>query len=149
MKLKEIKLKLVPVLLALVLFFLAFPEKVWAEYYTRKGEIANPKRQETVVVPTKKAIALPNNVGWSVRDRKFPTASYYYIVENSCEALSVNLYTGETFYSCPSGVEFWSPVSTSPFFLVKNRKKVDDEDDEFMSAAMASAAATNMVVMSP
>lgn len=127
-------MKTIFALVATILIIISFPQNAFAEYYNTNGELILPADKQ----PPK----LPYGVGLNLKDRKKATNSYNYIIENECKTLAVNLYMGETLYSCPNGVKFWSDVSIEPFIMTKNRKKDNDErelDDATMSAAIYSS----------
>lgn len=113
-------------LITTFLIILSFPQNAFAEYYNRKGEVIPPTPPASKVVQNQPP-KLPYGVGVSPKDRRNSTNSYNYIIENQCKTLAVNLYRGETLYSCSNGIKFWSDISIEPFIMVKNRNKVDDE----------------------
>lgn len=54
------------------------------------------------------------------------------ITENFCDAVAVDLYRGNVYYTCQDGASFWAdvlvPSEYSPLFMYfKNRKKHADE----------------------
>lgn len=137
------KNKILTIFFTFLLIFVSFPQTVWAEYYNRDGELLPPTNKTIEQVSISKK--LPYGVGIDPKDRKYSTKSYEYIVENKCKTLAVNLYRGETLYSCSNGVKFWSDVSIEPFIMPKNQKKHDDEilDD----IAVSSAISSNVIIM--
>lgn len=134
--------KIIAFFIVVLLVIGVFPQDAWAIYYNRQGEPLLPTGQvETPVIA--KIEKLPYGVGLDINSgrRTLETKSYNYIIEKECKALAVNLYFGETLYSCSNGIKFWSDVSTVPFVMAKNRKKKNDED------AAADSAAINSVIM--
>ena len=64
-----------------------------------------------------------------------------YLTENKCKAIAIIPYSGMTYYTCPSGEDFWSEVLVesegSPLsILFKNRKK--DADESFNKSVAIS-----------
>jgi len=140
------KLKSLFLVLTLVLsVVLMIPQTALAVYYSTQGEPLLPNGQ-----PQKVAAPVIAPVGISVKHRRDQTNQYEYIVENNCDILAVNLYLGETLYSCPSGAKFWSDVSIHPTqleLMAKNRKNVRDEElDDAIAAAVVSSVTTQMMM---
>lgn len=140
------KLKSLFVALTLVLStILMMPQTALAVYYNTQGEPLLPNGQPQKVTPP---VVAP--VGAPLKHRRSQTEQYEYIIQNNCDVLAVNLYLGETLYSCPSGAKFWSDISIHPTeleLMAKNRKKVDDEAlDDAMDAAVASSVTTQMMM---
>ena len=136
------KNKILTIFFTFLLIFVSFPQTVWAEYYNRDGELLQPT---TKVIGQDSIPKKPPQYLINLKDRKYSTKSYEYIIENKCKTLAVNLYRGETLYHCSNGVEFWSDVSIEPFIMIKNQKKHNDEilDD----VAMSSAISSNVIIM--
>jgi hypothetical protein len=140
------KLKSLFVALTLVLSIVfMIPQTALAVYYNTQGEPLLPNGQPQKVTPP---VVAP--VGIPVKRRKDLTNEYEYIIQNNCDVLAVNLYLGETLYSCPSGAKFWSDVSIHPTqleLMAKNRKKVRDEETEIaIDAAIVSSVTTQMMM---
>lgn len=77
------------------------------------------------------------------KDRPLYFREYKYIKSNSCNAVSMILYSGDVLYECASGESFWSDVlvpteKSALFMYFKNRKHEDDTDDSSAAAASSS-----------
>lgn len=132
--------KLLSTILVLVLM-IGFPVSANAVYYDRVGNPIQPEtRQQTQLTPKPK---LPYGA-IRLSKRQDQTEQVDYILEYECKVDAVNLYRGETLYTCNNGLRFWSQVNIDPSLIAlkaKNRKKVDDEfDDSLYDAAVISSS---------
>lgn len=132
-------------IISIVLFvLLLFPQTASAVYYDRAGNPvpSNPVPSNPVPTPSSytKKVKTP---GIKLSDRKRSTQEYNYIIDNECNINAVNLYYGETLYTCPNGVQFWSNVNIDPSLIslnTKNRSKARNEesDDIIMMSSISS-----------
>lgn len=119
---------------------IGFPFSANAVYYDRAGNLIQPEtRQQTELPPQPK---LPHGaIKLSKKDATPEIVDY--ILEYECKVDAVNLYRGETLYTCNNGLRFWSRVNIDPSLIAlnaKNRKKVNDEDDSFYDAVAISSS---------
>lgn len=140
------KTKILSLIISLIVLVLALPQPVLAVYYNRQGDpIATT--QQVIAKPQPKT---PKNIGIPLRNRRWQTEEYEYITDNQCKTLAVNLYRGETLYSCDDNVMFWSDISIHPTeleLMAKNRKKVRDEElNDAIDAAVVSSVTTQMMM---
>lgn len=133
--------KILTVFVILLLILFTVPNKALAVYYNRSGNpiLLDSSTQIKKSVPKSE----PEIIGLSIKNRWNMTHQYDFIIKNKCKVDAVNLYLGETLYSCPSGARFWSRISIHPTDLElssKNKSKVDDEkmDDAIDSAIISS-----------
>jgi hypothetical protein len=136
--------KLLSAILVMVLM-IGFPFSANAIYYDRAGNPIQPEtRQQTQLTPKPK---LPyGTIG--LLHRQDLTEQVDYILEYECKVDAVNLYRGETLYTCNNGLRFWSQVNIDPSLITlisKNRKKVNDEFDDalYESVAISSSIMVN------
>jgi hypothetical protein len=136
-------------IISIVLFvLLIFPQTASAVYYDRAG---NPVPSNPVPISSsyKKKTETYPRVGIKLSDRKRSTQEYNYIIDNGCNINAVNLYRGETLYTCPNNIQFWSNVNIDPSPIslnTKNRSKaIDEESSDILM--MSSSSAIN--VMAP
>ena len=121
-------------IISIILFvLLIFPPTASAVYYDRAGNpiTSNPTPNYKVKSPPTPGIK-PSN-------RPRYTEEYNYIVNNKCDINAVNLYLGETLYTCPNNVQFWSNINIDPSAIslnTKNRSKVVDEEISDASVLM-------------
>lgn len=122
---------------------LIFPQTASAVYYDRAG---NPVPSNPAPTPSSytKMVKTP---GIKLSDRKRSTQEYNYIIDYECNINAVNLYLGETLYTCPNGVQFWSNVNIDPSLIslnTKNKSKARDEESDDI-VIMSSSSLINMV----
>ena len=154
-------------IISIVLFvLLIFPQTASAVYYDRAGNpvpsnpvpISSSYKKKTETYPSnpvpisssyKKKTETYPRVGIKLSDRKRSTQEYNYIIDNGCNINAVSLYRGETLYTCPNNIQFWSNVNIDPSPIslnTKNRSKaIDEESSDILM--MSSSSAIN--VMAP
>lgn len=113
----------------ILMVLLILPQTASAVYYDRAGNPV-PRNPAPTSSNYTKMVKTP---GIKLSDRKRSTREYNYIVDNECNINAVNLYLGETLYTCPNGVQFWSNVNIDPSLISlnsKNRSKAREEESE-------------------
>lgn len=127
--------KLLSFILVLV-FMIGFPLSADAVYYDRAGNPIQPKTHPQT--PPKTSPETPD-IFIKLSQRQGQTQQVDYILEYECKVDAVNLYRGETLYTCNNGLRFWSYINIDPSLIslkAKNKKKTDDQFDD--SAYIAS-----------
>lgn len=133
--------RLLSFILVLV-FMIGFPLSADAVYYDRAGNPIQPKTRPSQT-PPKTSPEIPD-IFIKLSRRQGQTQQVDYILEYECKVDAVNLYMGETLYTCNNGLRFWSYINIDPSLIslkAKNKKKTDDRFDD--SAYIASMMRSN------
>lgn len=122
-------------IISLVLIAGFLPQPVNAVYYDKAGypvPILSIYEKQPQEYPSG-AIKTSN--------RKNQTEQFDYIINNECSSSAVNLYLGETLYSCPNGIKFWSNINIDSSLVnlkTKNRSEAINEES-FDTATIVSS----------
>lgn len=140
-------------IISLVLIAGFLPQPVNAVYYDKAGypvpilsiyEKQPPNYSSEAIKPPNRGNQPPNyppSGAIKTSNRKNQTEQFDYIINNECSSSAVNLYLGETLYSCPNGIKFWSKINIDSSLVnlkTKNRSEAINEES-FDTATIVSS----------